>query len=374
MQITGIICEYNPFHKGHKKQLDYIKQHNPDTAIVCLMSGNFVQRGWPAIVDKSLRAKAAVLAGADLVLELPITVSLASAEGFAAGGVDILGKFCHKLCFGAENCDEELFSTTAKALTTGDFKSHLHVCLDEGLSFPAARQKALKAMGCKADILSKPNNILAVEYCKAIIASGCSMEPMPILRQGDYHNNLPDTENPSATAIRNLMEQNVAWTDYVPSPECFEGASIHTLSTAEQAILYRLKTMTDEEFQALPYGSEGLWRKLMHNSRKYNTLEEIISGTKSKRYTRTRLYRMVMCAYLGITEEMLSAPAPYINVLALSSAGREALKLARETGNFINIGENIKNPYAEFQNRCDDLYEMFSPTPAKATRKVYVHK
>ena len=200
------------------------------------------------------------------------------------------------------------------------------------------------------------------------------MKPMPIARQGDYHDPVPDAENPSATAIRNLMLQDESWEQYVPSPACFAGASIHSLSTGEQAILYRLKTMTDEEFQALPYGSEGLWRKLMHNSRKFNNLEEIVSATKSKRYTRTRLDRMVMCAFLGITEEMLSAPAPYVNVLALNGAGREVLKLARESGSFVNIGENVKSLYAEFQNRCDALYEMFSPNPVKPTRKVYVHK
>ena len=374
MKITGIICEYNPLHLGHKKQIDYIKQVYPDGAIVCLMSGNFVQRGAPAIIDKAYRAKAAILAGADLVLELPITASLSSAEGFAQSGVEILGKFCHSLCFGAESNDAALLMNIAEALNTGDFKSHLRIHLDTGLSFPAARQKALEDMGLDGSVLSSPNNILAVEYCKAILATGSQMQPMVIHREGNYHDDTPDTENPSATAIRALMEQSENWAQYVPNPECFMDAMLHTLCNGEQAILYRLKTMTDAEFETLPYGSEGLWRKLMHNSRKYNTLEEIITATKSKRYTRTRLDRMVMCAFLGITGEMLSVPVPYINVLAFNDKGREALKLARQTGNFINIGENIKDPYADFIKRCDDLYELFSPTPTKQNRKVYAHK
>ncbi len=374
MKITGIICEYNPLHIGHKKQIDHIRSKNPDNGIVCLMSGNFVQRGAPAIIDKSFRAKAAVLAGADLVLELPVTASLSSAEGFAQSGVDILGKFCNELCFGAETNDPDLFIKTAKALNTEDFKSHLREHLNLGLSFPAARQKALEKMGLNGEILSSPNNILAVEYCKAILATKTNMLPMIIHREGDYHDDTPDIENPSATAIRNLMQQNKDWTQFVPNPECFENAQLHSLSTGEQAILYRLKTMTDAEFEALPYGSEGLWRKLMHNSRKYNALEDIITATKSKRYTRTRLDRMVMCAFLGITENMLMSPTPYVNVLAFNAKGRKILKLARNTGNFINIGENVKDPYADFLKRCDDLYELFSPTPTKQNRKVYVHK
>ena len=116
MKITGIICEYNPLHLGHKKQIDTIRSQNPDGIIVCVMSGNYVQRGFPAIVDKSLRAKAAILAGADLVLELPITAALSSAEGFAAEGVRILSPFCTHLCFGAETCDATALMETATAL------------------------------------------------------------------------------------------------------------------------------------------------------------------------------------------------------------------------------------------------------------------
>ena len=372
--ITGIICEYNPLHMGHKKQLDYIRQADPDGAIVCLMSGNFVQRGAPAIVDKAVRAKAAVLAGADLVLELPVTVSLSSAEGFAAGGVDILGKFCHRLCFGAETGDLDLLMQTAEALNTGDFKSHLRVHLDAGLSFPAARQKALEEIGLNGDILSTPNNILAIEYCKAILAEKSTMEPMIITRYGDYHDACIDENNPSATAIRRLMEDNQPWQCYVTAADCFEKAPLHTLKTAEQAILYRLRTMTDDEFEALPFGSEGLWRKLMHNARSCVTLEEILTQTKSKRYTRTRLDRMVMCAFLGITGEMLNSPAPFVNVLAFNDKGRQVLKIARQTGEFINIGQNLNDPYAVFLKRCDDLYELFATASQRQCRKVYVHK
>ena len=164
MNITGIICEYNPLHAGHKKQLDYIRGIEPAGGIVCLMSGNFVQRGKPAIADKMTRAKAAILSGADLVLELPVTAALSSAEGFAAEGVEILGGFCHKLCFGAESGSRESLMATAAALLSPEFSGYLKEQLEAGLSFPAARQKALEAMGIPGDLLSKPNDILATEY------------------------------------------------------------------------------------------------------------------------------------------------------------------------------------------------------------------
>ena len=162
MPTVGIICEYNPLHLGHKKQLDTIRNADPDGIIVCLMSGNYVQRGKPAIVDKSLRAKAAVMAGADLVLELPITAALSSAEGFAAEGVRILSHFCTHLCFGAETASAQTLMGTAKALLSEAFPPILRTYLEKGLSFPAARAAALEEMGI--DALTQPNDILAVEY------------------------------------------------------------------------------------------------------------------------------------------------------------------------------------------------------------------
>ena len=362
MKITGIICEYNPFHLGHLKQFNIIKSRNDNTGIVCLMSGNYVQRGMPAIFDKAHRAKAAVLSGADLVLELPVTAALSSAEGFAAEGVRILGGFCDSLSFGAEDASTDQLMRAANALLQPDFSVKLKAETAKGLSFPAARQKALEAMGLSAGILRKPNNILAIEYCKAILSQNSEMKPEPVFRGGDYHETTADIENPSASAVRLLLENNEVWQSYVPenAVTCFQDAEIHTLQNGEQAVLYRLRTMTDAEFEALPYGSEGLWRKLMKNARQYASLEEIITATKSKRYTRTRLDRMVMCAYLGLTANEISFPAPYVRVLALNDKGREILLKARQGGCFPNIGEKMEHPYQDIENRCDDLYGLFT--------------
>ena len=374
MRITGIICEYNPLHLGHKKQLDTVRAADPEGGIVCLMSGNFVQRGMPALFHKSLRAQAAVGCGADLVLELPVTAALSSAEGFAAAGVSILSGFCDQLCFGAESADKDALLATAKALLSEGFAGALQQELEKGLSFPAARQKALEGMGLDGGMVSSPNNILAVEYCKAILGQNSAMKPMPIVRQGNYHAQMPDPDNPSATALRQAVHSGNDWLSFVPpeAASCFEYAPIHDLKYGEQAVLYRLRTMTDAEFQSLPFGSEGLWRKLMHNARREATLEAILNATKSKRYTRTRLDRMVMCAFLRITQQDLNTPAPYCRVLALNDRGRQILKLARQTGIFPNIGESVDHPYQQLEDRCGDLYGLFTqngPEPPGAERK-----
>ena len=365
LRTTGIICEYNPLHLGHKKQLTRIRElQGADSGIVCLMSGNYVQRGTPAIIDKAARAKAAVLSGADLVLELPVTVALSSAEGFAAGGVEILSGFCDALCFGAESSDGSRLLATAKALLSADFPAALRAHLEQGLSFPAARQAALEFLGQDGTLLKQPNNILAVEYCKAILDQKSTMEPLPILRQGSYHDTAPDPENPSATALRQLLSSG-DWAAYVPAEAvpCFQNMPLHTLAAGERAILARLRCMTDDEFEDLPYGSEGLWRKLMHESRRQASLEEILTAVKSKRYTRTRLDRMVMCAFLGITAEMLQERAPYVRVLALNDRGRDILKKARQGGRFPNIGEQQPDSWQKLENRCSDLYGLFSCNP-----------
>ena len=377
MAIVGIICEYNPLHNGHRKQIRLIRQMlGEDTTVVCCMSGNFVQRGAPAIINKSLRAKMAVLVGADLVLELPVTYALSSAEGFAAGGVRILSHVCDYLCFGCETGNVDSLMATAKALLSEAFPPLLREELDQGKSFPAARQAALEAMGCDADILSRPNDILAVEYCKAIIAQGSSMKPLPIIREGSYHAELPEMENPSATAVRKLMLAGLEWDAYVPLRE---DAPLHTLAAGERAMLARLRTMTDAEFEALPYGSEGLWRKFMHACRSCATLEEIIAATKSKRYTRTRIDRMVMCAFLGITKETLEFPVPYTRVLAFNDAGRSALKQMKQHTACINTGESYNDPYWEMEKRWESLYGLFClDTPdapdAAENHRVYYHK
>ncbi len=366
MKVTGVICEYNPLHLGHKKQLDRIRRENPGGGIVCLMSGNYVQRGRPAILDKSLRAEAAIRSGADLVLEMPVGGCLSSAEGFAAEGVRILSSICDTLCFGAETAEKESLLATAKALLSPAFTEALTLRMDQGLSYPAACQGALEALGVSGELLRRPNDILAVEYCKAILKQNAPLDIRPICRKGDYHNAAPDRENPSATAVRELMEKGGSWQAYVPSADILSKGTLHSLEQGEKAILARLRTMTDEEFESLPHGSEGLWRKLMHSAREASSLEEIMEAVKSKRYPRTRLDRMVMCAFLGLTAEDIKTPAPYVRVLAFNDKGRQILKDSKEKLSLVNAGERVDSPYQELEIRCGRLYGLFAQSPEPA--------
>ena len=375
MSVTGIVCEYNPLHLGHRKQIRFLKDRGD--AVVCIMSGNFVQRGHPAIFDKSLRAQAAIACGADLVLELPVTYALSSAEGFAAGAVRFLSAICKKICFGAETDDLSQIKNTAKALLDPGFSPALRAQLETGKSFPAARAAALEDMGLDASVLASPNNILAVEYCKAIYAQDSSLEPVLIHRQGSYHDTKADPENPSATAIRAAITAGADWAAYVPEAAAvlFQNAPRHSLPAGERAILGKLRTMADAEFESLPYGSEGLWRKLMHACRQEATLDAILESVKSKRYTRTRLDRMVMCAFLGIAQEILETPAPYARVLAFNDTGRAILSAAKKTALFPNAGEVIDHPYQALESRCGALYGLFAeeiPEPPDAERRIRV--
>lgn len=363
MTATGIICEYNPFHRGHEKQIAYIRAKAPEDAVVCLMSGSFVQRGHPAVFSPVIRAQAAMACGADLVLELPVNVSLSSAEGFASGGVEILTKLgTDRLCFGAETKEPEKLLGAAQVLLSPEFSGLLRQELDKGLSFPAARSKAAELLGADPEVLRRPNDILAVEYAKAVLAQKSPMTLMPIHRPGDYHDKQADREDPSATSLRELILQEKDWLSCVPegAGEVQSQAMPHSLAFGERAILARLRSMTDEEFEALPYGSEGLWRKLMHCSREKASLEEILTATKSKRYTRSRLDRMVMCAFLGLTKKDMEQQAPYVRILACSSRGRQLLRQAEQPEYFVNLGKTLEGDWARTERRCHRLYGLFA--------------
>ena len=378
---VGIVCEYNPFHLGHQKQIDSIREKfGANTGIICAMSGNYVQRGHPAVFDKTIRAEAAIRCGADLVVELPVTTSLSSAEGFAAGGVAVLSRLCDGLCFGAETADLKQLLGTAEALLSEDFPKLLRRELDTGRSFPAARQAALEKMGLPGAILESPNNILAVEYCKAILRQSSPMQPLPIFREGSYHAKEADFENPSATSLRIRLQNGLEISEYLPEPagRVFAGAPIHTLEAGQRAVLSRLRTMEDAEFEALPFGSEGLWRKLMRESRTQATLEAIAAAVKSKRYTRSRIDRMILCAFLGITAQTLEAAIPYVRVLAFNDRGREILNGAKKDGFFLNAGQPAPHPLWEMEQRWEDLYGLFQtgapgqPGAAKNRRVFYL--
>lgn len=363
LKIAGIICEYNPFHLGHARQLAEIRQQLGDsTAIVCVMSGNYVQRGMPAMWDKFSRARAAVACGADVVLELPITKVLQSAEGFARGGVEILHRFgVDYLSFGAECGDGSALMSLARRLDDPAVTATLQDYLRQGQPYAAARQKALNDTD---DLLRSPNNILGLEYCRALLALNSSIEPLVIARTGDYHAQVPDPQAPSATAVRSLVPDG-PWQQYLPreAAELLSQVPWYDLSWGERAVLARLRSLHDWEWEACAHGSEGLWRKAMKAARSQPDFESVVQAIKSKRYPRTRIQRLLLCAYLGISQSDLSRPISYSRILAFSPQGQKLLRTAKKRGEI-----SLFNPGAapddlnfyQLEIRCSDLFSLFS--------------
>ena len=367
MRVCGIICEYNPFHRGHEKQLRQVRQAlGEGAAVVCLMSGSFVQRGEPAIFEKRVRAQAAVRAGANLVLELPVTKALCSAEGFARGGVEIFSQLgvVDTLAFGCESADAPAMITAARAMCESGYDRALREILDTGASYPAARQRALEAIGLDGKILQRPNDILALEYCKALLQMESRIQPLALLREGDYHADEADPENPSATSLRARLLSGKEISPFVPQTamEAYRNVRQYALSSGERAMLAGLRLLPDEAWQQTAHGSEGLWSKAMKAAREKGSLEEIIGAVKSRRYPRTRIQRLLLCAFLGMTQQTLQLPVSHVRALAFDETGKALLRRMREEGQLPVVNAGEKPPASalfDLEVRAGRLYPLF---------------
>ncbi|MDD3164695.1 MAG: nucleotidyltransferase family protein [Oscillospiraceae bacterium] len=357
LTIAAIICEYNPFHLGHQHQFAAVRRAlGADTGIVCLMSGNYVQRGAPAMLDKTLRAEAALRCGANVVLELPVTCAIQSAEGFAMGGVGTLHRLgtIDALCFGCECGDAAPLMAVAEALDSDAFPDALHAHLGAGLSFARARQAAIESLCGLGGYLREPNNILGVEYCKALRRLDGAMRPVAIARNQAL---------PEAGQIRAAFPDG-AWQASVPQALVprYAAAPYYTTAAGERAMLSRLRSMTEADYAALPYGSEGLWRKVMRAGQTEPTLARVIAASLSKRYPRTRLQRMLLCAYLGIDRETLVQPPPYLRILGFDDTGRSILRQMRKKSPLPLVNAGALPPdarYAALERRTEDLFGLF---------------
>ena len=337
MKIAGIICEYNPFHLAHAFHIAETRRMlGEESAIVCVMSGNFVQRGDLAMFPKHVRAAAAVMCGADLVLELPVPYVLSSAERFGFGGVallDSLGIVTH-LSFGSEAGEISALSDVADCLMSPEINKLILEELSVGKSYAAARQKAAGLLiGEKAGCLKSPNNILGIEYLKAIRTLSSDLIPVTVLREGAGHDDSEASEFASASLLRKMIQSGGDPWNHIPLDagklfrnEMKKGRAPVTAAGCEQAILARLRTMEKKEFEDLPDASEGLHLRLMRFARTEATLSDIAAQTKSKRYALSRIRRMIFCAYLGIKAEDGLLPPPYARVLAFNKKGQRLLK------------------------------------------------
>ncbi len=289
----GIICEFNPFHNGHKYLIDSVK--GKDDCIICAMSGNFVQRGEFAVYDKFTRAKTAVKNGADLVIEIPTVFALRSAQGFAQAGIALLEGtgVCEALAFGAECVDTEELKRIADEIK--DKTTEIKEEMKKGISYPAARQKIIKS-----PLLKQPNNILAIEYL-----SSTKLKAIAVERIGKGHDS--DDIEYSASEIRKHLDEN----------------KVSSIKNCERAVLYKLRTMNAEDFAKIEDVNEGLENRIAEAVKSAETLDELYDLIKTKRYTHSRIRRIILRAFLGV-ESSIENPQ-YIRVLAFNENGKKLL-------------------------------------------------
>ena len=345
-RVLGIIAEYNPFHNGHMYHLQKAKAQSGAQYCICVMSGNFVQRGNTSIVNKWKKAEMALLNGVDLVIELPTIYSVASAEGFSLGAIKLLNnlKIVDAISFGTETSDFAALNNISSIVNEEPmkYKSILNSELKKGLSFPKARENALMLYlndNKRYDnILNTPNNILAIEYLKALKKIKSTIQPIPIKREKVYYNdNVIVDEFASATAIRKLLKNEefseirkvVPKSTYqILKKETELGNVVLDLSRYEKEIIYNLRRMTVSEIAELPDVNEGLEHSLKNAANYSNDITNLINIVKTKRYTVTRIQRILICALLGITKRdvgMAKKTEPYIRVLGFNEKGKELI-------------------------------------------------
>ena len=342
MDFTGVVCEYNPFHNGHEYHLRESRLRGGTEGIVCVMSGDFVQRGEAAVYSKYARAEAACRCGADVVFELPLPWSIASAESFAHGAVGLLGALgASKLSFGMEAerlVDLEfLAEKLIDPQTVAEIRSRM--AEDTTLSFAAARQDVLeRSFGPAARILESPNNILAVEYLKAIYDLRLEMEPLAVQRVGSAHDGAGEGNSRSASELRTLLRRREKVTPYMPAAasavyekdtDMGRGTPSHEM--LETAILSRLRALDEESCRALPDASDGLGERLYKAVKEEPSLDAVYAAVKNKRLAMSRVRRAVMCAALGVTSGLTEGLPPYARLLAATAKGRELLAEIKDT-------------------------------------------
>lgn len=385
----GVVAEFNPLHNGHKFLLDSLKENGENTVTV-VMSESFVQRGESACMSPYARTETALKCGADLVLSLPVAYATASAERFAMGGVSALGSLgcIDTLAFGSESGNAEVLKKVAQAITSEEFSPTLENRLSEGLSFPTARQKALRDMyGDEfADALISPNDILGVEYIKAINAGGFKMSVYPVKREGASHDSSELSENIcSASALREMMKSGDDFSRFLPDEslkilqrEIKENRAPADFGKLHTAILYKLRTMTPDDFREVPDVSEGLEYRFCEAVRTSTSLDEILEKIKTKRYTHSRLRRIILCSFLGTKKEDTSAPLPFIRVLGFSEKGAGILKIAKETAtlplvtkpsDIKNLGEGAKRLF-DLECKARDIFSLTLPKTEACGREM----
>lgn len=383
MKIIGIVAEYNPFHLGHSYHLNKAREIIQPDGVIAVLSGNFLQRGEPALVDKWARTQMALKGGIDLVLELPTAFASRSALWFATGGINTLentGIVSH-LAFGAESDNLSILMEAANLLNTEtpEFKKSLAKYLDQGLSYPQARNMALESLGYQnLKGLENPNNILAIAYLRSLQMIQSQMEPVLIKRKGNYHSTNPEEGFMSASAIRhNLAENSRIWQEHVPSttkeileeqialgkgPVYSRNFSDSILAIIRRSSLHELKSIVEME--------EGLENRVFQIAQSSTSLSELIEKLKTKRYTQTRIQRLITHILINFKQDYVFEKPQYLRVLGFNKQGKEMLKLIKVKSQLPIItkfahGQKLLQPAGqkmlELETRATDIYALGFP-------------
>lgn len=373
-RISGVICEFNPLHNGHAALLRHIREEMGGSA-VCVMSGNFVQRGEAAVLDKWSRARFALQNGADLVVELPLPWALSGAEKFAFGGVFLLDALgcAETLVFGSECGDAAPLRRIAEYLLSPQFPQDVRPHLLTGMSFAAARGKAIEAALSTelAAVNEQPNNILGVEYCKALLRLSSKITPHAIPRAAVAHDAQETSGRfASASLVRRLSAAGEDITAFVPESV---DARIRALRAAgqypadirrlERAVLALLSIASPERLRAVPDVSEGIENRIRSAAGSAESLAVLYDAVKTKRYSHARIRRIALGAFLGLTKDLPDAP-PYIRVLGMTDRGVEILRCAAPALPYVMRPADVKKLSRDAQRvfelevRADDLYSL----------------
>ena len=347
MRIAGIIAEYDPFHNGHAAHIATTKTTNGGNAthIVAVISGNFTQRGEPALLSKFRRTEMALNCGADLVIELPLPWAMAPAEHFALGAVSLLHALgcVNMLSFGSECGDTTILKTLATLSNHPLYQDALKKALSQGLSYAAAGQQAAEELVGKekAAVLASPNNTLGIEYIRAMEAQGANWELFTLQRQGVLHGEMVAKDAfASASMLRQMVrDDNLSILDaYMPEPSVsilhnayVQGEISTKTERLEHALMAKLRCMSATDFSKLPWVSEGLENRLHRASHTATDITALLHAVKTRRYPMARLRRVLWAALLGLTAQDIQGPPPYIRILGMTDKGREILSLSSPT-------------------------------------------
>lgn len=362
MTVCAAVCEFNPFHNGHKYLLEKMKADN-DFA-VCIMSGNFVQRGEFAVCDKYIRAREAVRNGADLVIELPLPYAVSPAQTFAAGSVGVLDRLniIDSLYFGAESSLSELYSV--HALTDSyDFKTKLDAAMKRGASYPDA---FFEAAG--KDCLCGGNDILALEYISRLEELKSPIKPVAVKRKGNGHgSDTPVGDYASASYLRKLISQGENTEKYMPF--CVDKADLSDFNKLKITVLSKLRQMNENDFAQIADVTEGLEYRLKKAISKAKSLDDFFEKVRTRRYTLSKIRRIILCSFLGVTKDMQGRIPSFVNVLACNENGAKLISDIRKKSDIIpvirfsdteKLLESDKMLY-EFTSVCDDIFGLSLP-------------